>query len=151
MALIRLQDGTWKLRIKANEWPQFRAESRAYLEALPRYLTALEPAFETAKNRNEFEFVHTWIRVRSTQDAGWDPYETSLDAIGRLHELQAEMGDFVARRHLQLWMYCHTVEASEPYEILANLLNVSCGRRVSWDCFTQKPGGPPPTPTQKIA
>ena len=50
MPLVRMEDGVWKLKIDANEWANVKVESRAYLEALPRYLTVLEPAFESARS-----------------------------------------------------------------------------------------------------
>lgn len=123
----RADDGTWTL-------PDVPLGVNAdYAEALPRYLTAFDPAFEGARAGSEFEFVATLLRVRGIQAPGWDPYETTLRAIPRLVALHSAMPDrpesFETSRHLQLWIWGHIVEASEPYAILANLLDVATGGR----------------------
>jgi hypothetical protein len=45
-----------------------------------------------------------------------------------------EADDPIAQRHLQLWIYGHIVEASAPYEFLANLARISIGysARMTW-------------------
>ena len=43
----------------------------------------------------------------------------------RTHRLIRD--DFEATRHLDLWIYGHIMEASEPYEMLANPIAVSSG------------------------
>ena len=102
-------------------------------EALPRYLTAFDAVFAKAEQRCESEFVKALIRVGGMQDAGWDPYETTLRAIPavrRLHELipgDDDWSNFETARHLELWVYGHIIEASEPYAILADMLHVSDG------------------------
>jgi hypothetical protein len=104
-----------------------------YAAALPRYLTAFDPAFERAKARSEFEFIATLLRSRGVQAPGWDAYETTLRAIPGVVALQSALPDrphtFETARHLQLWIWGHIVEASEPYSILANLLDVGSGGR----------------------
>lgn len=45
----------------------------AFDEAVPRYLNAFDPAFAKAEEVDEAEFVKALLRVRSMQDAGWDP------------------------------------------------------------------------------
>jgi hypothetical protein len=54
-----------------------------------------------------------------------------------------------AARHLQLWIYGHIVEASEPYEILANLLAISQGDTFRTDRFPLQ-NGRPQSPGAKI-
>lgn len=100
-----------------------------YLEAVPRYLDALKPAFVRAHERCEFEFLMSLLRVRSLQDAGWDPYETTLGAIPALKQAHKRAESFEAKRHLGLITYCHIYEASEPYELLSNLVDVAVGGR----------------------
>src|SRR5207253_2769860 len=84
-------------------------------EALARYLTAFDPAFSRAREESEFEFILTLLRVRGLQDAGWDPFVSTREAIGairRLHEQVAPRDEnFAVARHLQLWTYGHIVEA----------------------------------------
>src|SRR5262249_18512471 len=45
----------------------------------------------------------------------------------------------------------HILEASEPYELLANLLGIAQGERFSSDRFPPHPGGRPKSPGEKIA
>lgn len=44
-----------------------------------------------------------------------------------LYEVHNKTENYEAARHLQFWIYGHIVEASEPYEMLANLVQVSLG------------------------
>ena len=54
-------------------------------------------------------------------------------------------------RHLGLWIYGHIVEASEPYELLVNLLEVARGRHYAWNRnFPAKKSGAPQSPGEKI-
>lgn len=106
-------------------------------EALVRYLTAFDPAFRRARQQCEFEFILTLLRVRGLQGPGWDPFASTREAISaarRLHEQIAPRDEnFSVARHMQLWVYGHIVEASEPYEILANLIDiVRGGQFLAW-------------------
>lgn len=100
-------------------------------EAVPRYLNAFDRAFARATEADEAEFVKALLRIWSMQEAGWDPYETTLRAVPamqKLHGLIPE-GDewYETSRHLALWTYGHVVEASEPYAMLADLLDIAGG------------------------
>jgi len=65
------------------------------------------------------------------QEAGWDPYETTMRAVPAMQRLHALIpaGDewYETSRHLALWTYLHALEASEPYAKLADLLDVANG------------------------
>jgi hypothetical protein len=112
-------------------------------------LTALDPVFERAQSKNEFEFILSLLAVRGLQDAGWSPYETSLEAIDSMVALHNETSDFKTGRHLKLWIYGHIVEASEPYELVANLFAIIVGGRYRIGNFPAKRGRPP-SPGQKL-
>ncbi len=129
LPVVRNDDGMWVLRVDDHEQLKADEANPVYLEALPRYLTALDPAFTRARARCEFEFLLSLFRVRGVQDAGWDPYETTLRAIPALVKVQDQIQEFEVGRHLQLWVYGHILEASEPYELLANLIDVANGGR----------------------
>ena len=58
--------------------------------------------------------------------------------------------DGEASRHLGLWLYGHIMEASEPYEFLANLISVAVGGRFLVDRFPPHPNGSPLSPNIKI-
>jgi hypothetical protein len=58
--------------------------------------------------------------------------------------------DFEAARHLELWTYGHILEASEPYELLANMIDVSSGGRFKPECFPPRSSGRLLSPGEKI-
>jgi hypothetical protein len=68
----------------------------------------------------------------------------------RAHDYIVERGEIEAARHLELWVYGHIVEASEPYELLANLVDVANGGRFKFDRFPPHPNGRPKSPGEKI-
>jgi hypothetical protein len=121
LPVISNDDGTWTLRIADHEQSKADQANPLYLEALPRYFTAFDLAFTRARERCEFEFLLSLFRVRGVQDAGWDPYETTLRAIPARRKVHDQIEEFEAARHLQLWVYGHILEASEPYELLGRL------------------------------
>jgi hypothetical protein len=128
MRLSKAQDGTWSLLPESEADKATQEQSPGpYFEALPRYFTAFDLAFTRAKERSEYAFIETLLRVRGMQDAGWDPFETSLEAIGQMRAIHAQAESYLAKRHLELWLLGHIVEASEPYEILSNLIAISQG------------------------
>lgn len=122
-------DGVWTLHFEDDEIPDER--NAAHDEALPRYVTAFDRVFTKAKDACESEFVKALLRVGGLQDAGWDPYESTQRAIPAMvavHERLPHGPDyFETARHLQLWTYGHIIEASEPYAILADLLDIASG------------------------
>jgi hypothetical protein len=134
--------GKWVATLDASDTP-----NEPYDEAVPRYLNAIDPAFERASDACESEFVKALLRVRSMQDAGWDPYETTLEAIPAINKLHNEIpkdtgwADFYTARHLILWTYGHIIEASEPYAILADMLDIANGGFYKPFRFPDKPLG----------
>ncbi|MEE8613161.1 MAG: hypothetical protein V3S85_03395 [Nitrospirales bacterium] len=70
MPLSGSDDGTWDLRIENNERSNVEGWNLAYREALPRYMTSLDPAFTRAYAKCEFEFLASLLHVRGAQDAG---------------------------------------------------------------------------------
>src|SRR6266481_2584039 len=150
MPLIRNNSGIWSLRIESEAEKTAQERNHAsYFEAFPRYLTSLDPGFTTARERSEFSFLWTLLGIRGMQDAGWNPYETSLEAIDEMRALQAKAKSFYSARHIQLWLFGHIVEASEPYEILANLIGISQGEPFLTARFPPS-NGRPQSPGSKI-
>lgn len=97
-----------------------------YGESLIKYLNCIDPLFQRAQEADEFQFVLTLLRNRGVQDAGWDPYENSVHTIDAVMDLEKKLqGD--VKGNIFLWVYGHIVEASEPYETIANLLNIVLG------------------------
>ena len=136
----RSEAGVWTVILDASDGDD---RNPAYDEAVPRYLNALDPAFARAEEVDEAEFVKALLRVRSMQDAGWDPYETTLRAVPAMMQLHALIPEddewYETSRHLALWTYGHIVEASEPYAILADMLDIAGGGFFRVDRFPDKP------------
>jgi hypothetical protein len=126
--LGRGEDGVWTLHREDDEAAD---RNDVHDEALPRYLTAFDGAFTKAEKACESEFVKALLRVGGVQDAGWDPYESTRRAIPAMIGLHQQVPDgpdyFETTRHLQLWTYGHIIEASEPYSILADMLDIASG------------------------
>jgi hypothetical protein len=147
MPVARDEDGKWTLQIEDHEHSDLHP---SYVEALPRYLTMFDPAFTCAHDRCEFEFLLSLFRVRGVQGPGWDPYETTLRAIPALVKVHEQIKELEPARHLQLWIYGHILEASEPYELLMNLIHVANGGRFGIDRFPPRSSGRPLSPGEKI-
>ena len=148
--LQRTPDGVWTLQISEDESTKYERNNSAYLNSVPRYMTALDSAFTRAKEVCECEFLFSLLRVRSLMDVGWDPYETTLRAIPSLVDAHNQMENSEAARHLQLWIYGHILEASEPYELLSNLIGVALGERFFVERFPNHSRGRPQSPGEKI-
>jgi len=147
--LSRDEKGVWTLELTEGEKSR-EGLSPPYVDALPRYLTALDPAFDRARETSEFNFLFSMFAVRGMQDAGWDPYETTVRAINAIREIHGQIkGE--ANRHLALWLYGHIMEASEPYEFIGNLIDVAVGGRFNVERFPPHPNGAPLSPETKIA
>ena len=130
MPLKRSKRGKWRLVIETDEEKERVENSHASLrEAIPRYFNCLDPAFELARKRSECDFIFALLRVRGIMPAGWDPFETTAKAIPSLIQVMEGIEALETRLHLSLWIYGHIVEASEPYEVMANLINIAKGGR----------------------
>ena len=99
---------------------------------------------------SEVNFLFSIFAVRGMQDAGWDPYETTVRAIDSIRKLQQGGIEGEADWHLALWIYGHIMEASEPYEFLANLIDVATGGRFIIQRFSPQSSGAPLSPQIKI-
>jgi len=151
MPLRRDENGVWSGEVDDSDGPEAEKLHPAYVEAVPRYLNCFDPVFTRARERDELQFLFSIFRVRGVQDAGWDPYETTLRAIPAIVSLYQGTNDSEAARHLPLWVYGHIVEASEPYELLANLLDVTQGGYFTVGRnFPAKKSGAPMSPGEKI-
>lgn len=117
------------------------------------YLNLLSPIFEAAKSKSEFEFIFTLLRVTSAQSPGWDVYDTTEDVFWKVGQLLDTIKSVSSNRYLSLWLYGHIIEASEPYQILANLLRVASGERYLVNNFPDERRGrytQPQSPGKKI-
>lgn len=140
----RSENGVWTVTLDESDGDD---RNPVFDEAAIRYLNAFDPAFAKAEEVDEAEFVKALLRVRSMQEAGWDPYETTLRAVPAMMKLHAfiPVGDewYETSRHLALWTYGHVVEASEPYAMVADMLDIAGGGLFHVHRFPDKPLRPP--------
>jgi hypothetical protein len=106
-----------------------------YAKALVDFFNALDPLFDKAQQKSDFEFVCTLINVQGTQDAGWDSFETTQDIFETFNNLKTKVKYNKEQLHLFLVLYGLILEASYPYDTLCNLLRVISGDRYSAFCF----------------
>ncbi len=101
-----------------------------YVQLLTRNLNTLDQIFFRAKNQCEFEFILTLLRVRGLSDAGWDGLETLAKAQEAFYEVSNKLSrnNFACIQNA-LFVYGLICEASEPYELIANMFNVIEGGR----------------------
>ncbi len=123
ISIVQAHDGQWKLI------GDTRRMNPVYTESLLAYTAAGAPLFEAARERNEFDFILALLGIKRMEDAGWDAYANTLSIYRKIIPLIKRIEDFETSRHLTLWLYGHIVEASEPYEIAANLLRIISGGR----------------------
>ena len=135
------------------------------------YANILNPIFNTSifnTTDSLFEIVCTLVRASGIQDAGWDPWGESREAMDDLFnlamlELPPEKFPRAERTNLRLALlsYCHVTEMDFPYVLVANLLNLPTGKKYKMNPFDhltrpqKKKGGlfpklMPPSPGRKI-
>jgi hypothetical protein len=113
--------GQWNVVAEEGDHPN-------YVTWLGRFFNSVDPIFRDAKSRCEFDFILCLLRIHGMEEGGWDPYETTLRAIPKIRDLLTG-ADAETRKHIALWLYGHIMEASEPYERLANFILVAQGQR----------------------
>lgn len=145
MDLVR-DEGVWAFQNVSGEE---RSGKPDYIDSLPRYLNVFDPLFERAQEASEFEFICSLLAIRGLESAGWDAYQSTLEAMEAMVKLHNSTESFVASRHLKLWIYGHVVEASQPYALVGNLLAIVGGDRYSINRFPDKQGRPV-SPGEKI-
>jgi hypothetical protein len=147
MELYRDDDvGFWKLEATDEEW-ELKPD---YISALPLYLNGLDSIFARAREQDEAQLILSLLGIKGLQAAGWDPYDTTIDAIQAATRLHNETEDRIAAWHLSLWVYGHIVEAAAPYDLLANLINVAKGGQAGMLPFASEDGRPPSSPGRKL-
>ncbi len=123
MQINRSNDGKWIVKKRKDTHP-------SYQPALEKYLNVIEPFFSRAKEKSEFEFILTLLRVKGSSGPGWDTFETLQKAHKAFYQISKKFrnDDFIETQY-SLLLYGLIIEASEPYEILANLINIIKGDR----------------------
>ena len=143
------------VKFKNNKWTAIGKKrwNPVYKEFLLKCLNSFNQAFNRAKEVSEFEFIFSLLNVKGKTDPGWNSWENTEEAIDSIINLHKKIRDFKTNRHILLWTYGHIVEASFPYELMANLLSVVNGERYNANCFPDKQKGKystPQYPSEKI-
>ena len=127
---ILKENGAWIYKGRGNE--QWQSD---YRDALLKYFNCLDPLFEKAKRECEFEFICSLLRVKGIDDVGWDSWENTVSFFDSLKNIRGKNKGKEISLQLSLFLYAHIIEASEPYELLANLINIVNGGRYNSDNF----------------
>ena len=109
-----------------------------YVSKIEEYLTAFESLFEAAQTKSDFQFIQTLLRFRGIQSSGWDTYRNTVDTFDYVHTVMQKQRDSDLKLNVFLWLYGHIIEASEPYEIIANLIDITKGGSYKITNFPRK-------------
>ena len=113
-------DGIWKATTKNNT---------SFVDLQLFYLNKLDPFFQQAHGKCEFEFILSLLRFTGMRDAGWDSFENLIKIHEIFYKVQSLKLREAEKAHYALFTYGLIIEASVPYELLANLINVINGDR----------------------
>ena len=144
--LYRDINGTWKGKNIPKKF------NLIYTQSLIKYFNCLDPLFTKAQSKSDFEFILTLLSIRGHQDAGWDSFETTQDIFNVIHKLKKKIKYNDEQLHIFLLLYGLIVEASFPYELIANLLNIIADSRYQLNFPDKKTGThlTPQYPSEKI-
>ena len=123
MKIDRDDNGKWIVK-------EAKGTHASYSPAIEKYLNIIEPFFSQAKQKCEFEFILSLLRVKGLSGPGWDTFETLQEAHKAFYKISKKFhNDNFVETQYSLLLYGLILEASEPYEIFANLINVIDGNR----------------------
>ena len=126
---------------KEKKWEVKNKKINLFLEKkIIEYLDYIDPLFIKAKNINEFEFICAILDFKGVLDTGWDPWEEILDIFHFFSKLIRKVKYYEYTVYIMLWMYGLAVEASFPYKLIANLINIILGFRYNLDPFNYSRG-----------
>jgi hypothetical protein len=142
---FRADDGSIEAR-GAKGW------ASNYQKAVEDYVTLWDELFEKAQETDEFQFIFALLRVRGIVYPGWDTFENTIDAFEGTMKAARKV-DGTRRLNILLWLYGHIVEASDHYEIIANMVNIAGGgsyRAWNFPKIKTRRGMREQTPNEKI-
>ena len=114
---------------------------KSYKISLINYLNIFKKLFDKASEKSEFDFMLTLLNIKSLKGPGWDYFESTINIVRRICDLDKKIEDFETVKNLRLWLYGHIVEATAPYEIIMILLSISMGEKYNPNVFPVKKGG----------
>jgi hypothetical protein len=95
----------------------------------------LDDLFSRARDRDEFEYACTLLRIRGMEDAGWEPLVETGELVDDLLRLLDAPLLPKTQLRLALLLYCHITEVDAVYETIANMIRVVNGERYTFDPF----------------
>lgn len=93
----------WRLDATDEEW-ELKPD---YVKALPLYLNGLDSIFAGAREQDEAQLILSLLGIKGLQAAGWDAYDTTIDAIRAVTRLYNETEDRIALAPLALGLRPH--------------------------------------------
>jgi len=99
----------------------------------------LNPLFEKAKTVDEFEFCCAILRIRGIEGPYRDPFRESYELTQQLLGLIQAPIDGGLQIRLILFLYCHLTENDDIYNVVANLLLITTGKRCHITPFAALP------------
>jgi len=126
---------------KEKKWEVKNKKINLFLKKkIIEYLDCIDPLFMKAKNINEFDFICAIVDIKENLEAGWDPWEEILNIFYFFSKLIKKVKYYEYTVYIMLWMYGLAVEASFPYKLIANLMNIILGFRYNLDPFNYSRG-----------
>jgi len=104
-------------------------------EISDKFLDNINRLFIEAKQKDEFEFCCTILRIRGIEDPGWDSFIEGYNNFTKMIELITKEKDYKRNMVLLLQTYCQITEIDDIYNILLNLIRVRSGKRCSINPF----------------
>ncbi|MDD5415912.1 MAG: hypothetical protein PHE48_02800 [Candidatus Daviesbacteria bacterium] len=146
-------------RDKNGRWKQIRpipGDNIYHQNGILETLNALDPLFYQAQQKNEIGFILTLLRYKKDQPAGWDTLINLRELYESFEKIRTKLRYNKTHAHFHLFIYGLIIEASEPYEVIANLLNAIEEKPYSVDNFPDVPNRvtkkfQPLGPTDKVS
>lgn len=108
-------------------------------EAYTKYYKHLKGLFKKAIKKNPVQFLYTVLNVTGIHYGHWNPTEELYDFFDDFNELLEEaiknQNNLKRQYRIALVMYCHALEMSLPWQMLANTLLVISGKEYRIDPF----------------
>ena len=128
-------NGEYYYKAKVDDW------NPVYRDSLLKYINCIAPLFQKAKEKNEFEYILTLLQYRGLSTPGYIPFENTISIFKEIFIIQEKIKDANQKLNITFWAYAHWIEASEPYEIFGNFLNIINGGKYTISNFPKKPSG----------
>lgn len=111
------------------------------LDQSNEYITAINDVFNSARVKDEFEYICALLRIRGLENPGWDELEESFALFKELTSLVQAPFEAATKIRLLLSLYAHMTGADSVYWTLANMLLTAQGKGCQADPFSGASNG----------